>query len=74
MKTNADYIRELSDKELAIFLCEIMECENCPVHIHNLPEQRTAHQKCNLHMTCAESNLLYGLQLPQEWHNEQVNQ
>lgn len=37
--------------ELAIRCCEMLECKNCPVHIHNF-DKRTEDEKQMLHIPC----------------------
>lgn len=37
--------------ELAIRCCEMLGCENCPVHIHNF-DKRTDYEKQMLHIPC----------------------
>ena len=49
-----DFKRPLkSIGDIAVLLCENIECENCPVSIHSA-DRRTEHEKCNLHITCCE--------------------
>ena len=41
-------------EDIAVKLCEILSCKNCPVVIYNY-EKRTEHEKCCLHVHCCEN-------------------
>lgn len=40
--------------DAAGILCTVLECENCPVTIHNY-DRRTEHEKCTLHKPCVDN-------------------
>lgn len=65
--TNADRFRGMTDMQLAVWICEHLECEECPAY--NITDLRTRREKCNQHITCAEGNLLNWLQ--QEWTEQE---
>lgn len=44
-------IRNIGD--IAVRLCEMLSCENCPVTIYDC-DNRTEYEKCCLHITCCE--------------------
>lgn len=44
-------IRNIGD--IAVRLCEMLSCENCPVTIYDC-DNRTDYEKCCLHIPCCE--------------------
>jgi len=50
-------IKKMTDLQLAVKLCELIECDECPVVTQHLMDNRSPQERAIQQRTCCEANL-----------------